>query len=83
MAKVSMVERERKRTKLVARYARKRAELKAIIKSPSSSEEERAAAVDQLSQVPRNASPTRQRNRCRDSRRPASTGPAPWPLSIR
>ena len=70
MAKVSMVERERKRAKLVARYARKRAELKAIIKSPTSSEEERAAAVDQLAQIPRNASPTRQRNRCQVSGRP-------------
>ena len=70
MAKVCMVERERKRSKLAARYAKKRAELKAIIKSASSSEEERAAAVEQLSRLPRNSSPTRQRNRCQVSGRP-------------
>jgi len=70
MAKVCMVERERKREKLVARYAKKRAELKAIIKSVATSEEERATAVEQLSQLPRNASPTRQRNRCQVSGRP-------------
>ena len=70
MAKVCMVERERKREKLAARYAKKRAELKAIIKSAASSEEERAAAVEQLSRLPRNASPTRQRNRCQVTGRP-------------
>jgi len=70
MAKVCMVERERKREKLVARYAKKRAELKAIIKSVATSEEERATAVEQLSQLPRNASPTRRRNRCQVSGRP-------------
>ena len=64
MAKTSVVEREKKRQKLVAKYAKKRAELKAIISSPESSDEEKAAAVKKLQQIPRNASPVRLNNRC-------------------
>ncbi|WP_435104840.1 30S ribosomal protein S14 [Arhodomonas sp. AD133] len=70
MAKVSMVERERKRERLVRKYAARRAELKAIIKSANSSEDERAEAQEQLQRIPRNASPVRQRNRCRVTGRP-------------
>lgn len=70
MAKVSMVERERRREKLVAKYADKRAELKAVIKNPESSMEERIAAQEKLQKLPRNASPVRLRNRCALSGRP-------------
>ncbi len=70
MAKVSMIERERRRTKAVEKYAAKRAELKAIIKSPTISFEERMEAVKKLQKLPRDASPTRQRNRCQLTGRP-------------
>ncbi|WP_405241161.1 30S ribosomal protein S14 [Lentisalinibacter salinarum] len=70
MAKKSMVERERKRQKTVERYARKRAELKAIIASPGSSDEERRAAQAKLQALPRDASPVRLRNRCSITGRP-------------
>lgn len=70
MAKVSMVERERKRTRTVAKYEKKRAELKAIIKSASSSYEEREDATMKLQKLPRNAMPVRQRNRCTITGRP-------------
>ena len=70
MAKKSMVERELKRQKTVERYARKRAELKAIIASPGSSDEERRAAQAKLQALPRDASPVRLRNRCSITGRP-------------
>ena len=70
MAKVSMVERERKRAKLAAKYADKRARLKAIVKDPNSSYEERMEAVNKLQKLPRNASPVRERNRCQQTGRP-------------
>ena len=70
MAKKSMIQRELKRAKLVARYANKRAELKAIIRSVKSSEEERAAAQAKLNAMPRDSSPARQRNRCAITGRP-------------
>jgi small subunit ribosomal protein S14 len=70
MAKKSMVERERKRLKTVERYARKRAELKAVVASPQSSDEERRAAQAKLQALPRDASPVRLRNRCAISGRP-------------
>lgn len=70
MAKTSMIYREVKREKLAKRYAAKRTELKRIIKSPRSSAEEVAAAVEKLAKLPRDASPTRQRNRCSLSGRP-------------
>jgi small subunit ribosomal protein S14 len=64
MAKACMLARERKRDRLRQKYAARRAELKRIIKSPGSSEEERAEAQERLQQIPRNASPVRHRNRC-------------------
>jgi small subunit ribosomal protein S14 len=70
MAKRSMIERELRRAKLVKRYAKKRAALKAIIRSVSSSDEERQEAQTKLSALPRDASPTRQRNRCAITGRP-------------
>ena len=65
MAKKSMIERELKRTQLVAKYATKRAELKKIISDVNTSEEDRFEATLKLQQLPRDSSPVRQRNRCR------------------
>ena len=65
-----MIQRELKRAKLVAKYAEKRKELKAIIRSVSTSDEERRAAQAKLNAMPRDASPTRQRNRCAITGRP-------------
>ena len=70
MAKKSMVERQRKRSKLVARYAEKRAALKAMISNPETPFEEKMAAVDKLQKLPRDSSPVRQHNRCRLTGRP-------------
>jgi small subunit ribosomal protein S14 len=65
-----MVNREKKRTKLVAKYASKRAELKAIVSNPDASFEERQDAMFRLQKLPRDSSPVRQRNRCAISGRP-------------
>ena len=73
MAKLSLIEREKKRTKTVAKFATKRAELKAIIDDTSKSEEERYDARLKLQALPRNASPIRQRNRCALTGRPRGT----------
>lgn len=70
MAKTSMIQRELKRAKLVARYANKRAALKAVIRNINSSDEERQTAQAKLNAMPRDASPTRQRNRCAITGRP-------------
>ncbi|HET7842973.1 MAG TPA: 30S ribosomal protein S14 [Xanthomonadales bacterium] len=70
MAKTSMVEREKKRAKLVKKYAAKRAELKRAAVDPKLSLEERMDAQTKLQKLPRDASPTRQRNRCSMSGRP-------------
>ncbi len=64
MAKLALKNREAKRAKLVAKYAAKRAELVAIINDEKLSDDERMAARLKLQQLPRNASPVRQRNRC-------------------
>ena len=70
MAKQSMIQRELKREKLVARYAKKRAALKAIIRNVNSSDDELAAAQAKLNAMPRDASPTRLRSRCAITGRP-------------
>ena len=70
MAKVSMVQRELKRAKLVEKFAQKRAELKALIANPATSEEARWEAQQQLQALPRDSSASRQRNRCRVTGRP-------------
>jgi small subunit ribosomal protein S14 len=65
-----MVERERRRAAVVKRYAKKRAALKAIIRSASASDEERMEAMAKLAALPRDASPIRLRNRCAITGRP-------------
>mgnify|MGYP001554537201 FL=1 len=70
MAKVSMIEREKRREKTVKRYAEKRAALKETIRSPGSTDEERDLALRKLQQMPRDASPSRLRNRCSITGRP-------------
>ncbi len=70
MAKVSAVDKNAKRRKMVARYAKRRAELKAIINDRSRPMDERFAAQLKLAQIPRNSSKTRIRNRCEVSGRP-------------
>ncbi|MDY6797199.1 MAG: 30S ribosomal protein S14 [Pseudomonadota bacterium] len=70
MAKVSMKNRELKREKTVEKFAAKRAELKAIIKNPNTSDEDRWEAQIKLQKLPRNASPARLRNRCQVTGRP-------------
>ena len=73
MAKVALIERELKREKLVAKYAKKHAELKAIANDAKRSDDERAQARLGLQKLPRNANPTRQRNRCEITGRPRGT----------
>ena len=70
MAKKSMIQRELKRAKLVAKYAEKRKELKAIIRNVNSTDDERRLAQAKLNAMPRDASPTRQRSRCAITGRP-------------
>ena len=70
MAKTSMVEREKKRARMVAKYAKKRGELKAIINDRSLPDEERWAAQEKLQKLPRNASPVRKQRRCGLTGRP-------------
>ncbi|UCC55434.1 MAG: 30S ribosomal protein S14 [Gammaproteobacteria bacterium] len=70
MAKSSMIARENKRARTVKRFSARRAELKAIINNPKTSDEERAAAQAKLQAQPRDASSSRQRNRCRVTGRP-------------
>ena len=70
MAKKSMVEREKKRQRLVNQYAARRAALKAIASDESRPMEERFKAHLKLAQLPRNSSATRLHNRCQLSGRP-------------
>jgi len=70
MAKIALINREQKRTKTVAKYAAKRAELIAVINNFKLSDEDRMDARLKLQQLPRNASPSRQRNRCALTGRP-------------
>lgn len=64
MAKTNMIMRERHRQQIAKKYATRRAALKELIRNPKTGAEERAAAQVSLQQLPRDASPTRQRNRC-------------------
>jgi small subunit ribosomal protein S14 len=73
VAKVALIERELKREKLAAKYAKRYAELKATANDFKKSDEERAAARLGLQKLPRNANPTRQRNRCEITGRPRGT----------
>jgi small subunit ribosomal protein S14 len=73
MAKLSLIQREQKREKLVAKHAKKYAELRAIAQDAKRSDEERYAARLELQKLPRNANPTRLRNRCELTGRPRGT----------
>jgi len=70
MAKTCMIQREARRVKMVKKYARKRAELKAIIADMKRSDEDRYDAQLKLQALPRNGSAVRLRNRCRVTGRP-------------
>lgn len=70
MAKKAMIERQKKRLKLAAQYREKRAELKAIMADPASSDEDFYAAQRKLTKLPRNSSAVRLRNRCSITGRP-------------
>lgn len=70
MAKISSVQKNKNRTKLVAKFANKRAKLKAIAKDRSLSQEEQFEARLKLAALPRNSSKTRIRNRCELTGRP-------------
>lgn len=70
MARKSVVNREARRIKLVARFAAKRAALKKTSVDPAASPEEREIAMQALHRLPRDASPVRVRNRCRITGRP-------------
>ncbi|QFU77013.1 30S ribosomal protein S14 [Halioglobus maricola] len=70
MAKKSMIARENKRARLVAKYAQKRASLKAIIADVNASDEEKWDAQIALQKLPRDASPVRQQRRCQLTGRP-------------
>ena len=73
MAKLSLIQREKKREQLVAKFAKKYNELKGIANDAKKSDEERYAARLALQQLPRNAYPTRLRNRCELTGRPRGT----------
>lgn len=64
MAKKSKLVKNRKRKELVERYAERRRELIAVIKDPEASYEDKREAYRKLAKMPRDASPTRYRNRC-------------------
>lgn len=70
MAKKSMVARDVKRNRIVLKYAARRAEIKRKIKDLKTSDEERFEAIIALQKMPRNASPSRKRNRCALTGRP-------------
>ena len=70
MAKLALINREEKRAKQVAKYAAKRAELFVTINNVNLSDEQRMDARLKLQQLPRNSSPSRQRNRCALTGRP-------------
>jgi len=70
---MALIQREIKRDNLVAKYAKKHAEFKAIASDIKRTDEERAAARLGLQKLPRNANPTRQRNRCAITGRPRGT----------
>ena len=73
MAKLALINREQKREATLAKFASKRAELKAIINDASSTMEERLAAQAKLQALPRDANPVRLRNRCALTGRPRGT----------
>ena len=73
MSKQALLQREIKRDKLVSKFAKKHAELKKTSNDFKRTDDERAAARLELQKLPRNANPTRQRNRCAITGRPRGT----------
>lgn len=70
MPKTSAIERNKKRVRLAAQFATKRAELKATLVDPGTTDEDFYSAQKRLQKLPRNSSPSRVRNRCSLSGRP-------------
>jgi small subunit ribosomal protein S14 len=70
MAKKSMIAREKKRSRMVAKYAGKRAALKAVLNDSNASDDEKWDAQVALQKLPRDASPVRQQRRCQVTGRP-------------
>ena len=70
MAKLSLINRDEKRRALVKKFAKRREALTAIVNNTKVSDEDRFAARQKLQQLPRNANPTRLRNRCALTGRP-------------
>jgi small subunit ribosomal protein S14 len=70
MSKLSLINRNEKRKKLVAKFSKKRAALEAVVANQKMSDEDRFAARQKLQALPRNAHPTRIRNRCALTGRP-------------
>jgi len=70
MANLALINRQQKRVQLVAKYAKKRAALEGIVGNARMSDEDRYAARLKLQELPRNANPTRLRNRCAITGRP-------------
>lgn len=70
MAKKSMIAREAKRARAVAKYTERRTALKEVIRNPKSSYDEVMDASDKLQKLPRDSSPVRKRNRCQITGRP-------------
>ena len=64
MAKTNMIEREKRRAKLVTKYAARRAELKETIRNPKTGAEASSVAQAKLQSLPRDSSANRKRNRC-------------------
>ena len=70
MAKTSMIMREKKRAKLVAKYAVKRAALKAVLNDTNAADDEKWEAQIALQKLPRDSSPVRRQRRCQITGRP-------------
>ena len=70
MAKTSMIEREKKRAQIVKKFATKRAAIKTVLADFNATDDDRWEAQLQLQKLPRDASPCRQRRRCRITGRP-------------
>ena len=70
MAKKSMIAREKKRSRMVAKYAGKRTALKAVLNDSNASDDEKWDAQVALQKLPRDASPVRQQRRCQVTGRP-------------
>lgn len=70
MAKTSKLEKNKKIVRLIVKYREQREALKALIKDPETSMDERLRAVRKLAELPRNSSPVRYRNRCKVTGRP-------------